>query len=167
MREMEGLWERLIEVLEKESSLYRDILALSRHKTNTIVEGKVGQLEQLTGVEQKMLLSIGGLERQREETVNELARFLGIPADQLNISLAVQKAGEGLKERLADLRDEITMTLKELKEVNDLNSDLIEKSLEYIDFSINLIAGCPSDVTYSDKKGRGEDKGVSFFDQKV
>jgi flagellar biosynthesis/type III secretory pathway chaperone len=167
MRDMEGLWERLIEVLEKESALYRDILALSKHKTNTIVEGKVSQLEQLTGVEQKMLLSIGGLERQREETVNELARFLGIPADQLNISLAVQKAGEGLKERLADLRDEITMTLKELKEVNDLNSDLIEKSLEYIDFSINLIAGCPSDVTYSDKKGRGEDKGVSFFDQKV
>ncbi|NLX87400.1 MAG: flagellar protein FlgN, partial [Clostridiales bacterium] len=64
---MKGLWERLVEILEKESALYRDILDLSRHKTSTIVEGKVSQLEQLTGVEQKLLLNVGGLEQQREE----------------------------------------------------------------------------------------------------
>ena len=46
---------------EQESALYRDIFELSKHKTNTIVEGKVTELEQLTGVEQKMLLGIGNL----------------------------------------------------------------------------------------------------------
>ena len=136
-----SLWERLIEILEKESALYRDILDLSRHKTNTIVEGKISQLEQLTGVEQRLLLSVGGLEQQREEVVDQLARLLDIPADQLNISMAVKQAEDGLKERLAALKDEIENTLKDLKEVNDLNSELIKKSLEYIDFSINLIAG--------------------------
>ena len=56
---MKSLWERLIEILEKESALYRDILDLSRHKTNTIVEGRVSQLEQLTGLKQRLLLSRG------------------------------------------------------------------------------------------------------------
>lgn len=167
MRDMESLWERLMDILEKESALYRDILELSRHKTNTIVEGKVSQLEQLTGVEQKMLLGVGSLERQREETVNELACNLDISSDRLNLGLAVEMAGDRFKDRFARLKDEIELTLQELKEVNDLNSDLIKKSLEYIDFSINLIAGCPEDVTYSAKKGKGKDKGVSFFDQKV
>ena len=163
---MKGLWERLIEILEKESALYRDILDLSRHKTSTIVEGKVSQLEQLTGVEQKLLLNVGGLEQQRE-VVDQLARLLGIPADELNISVAVEQAEDELKEKLIALKDEIENTLKDLKEVNDLNSELIKKSLEYIDFSINLIAGGPEDVTYDAKKGRDKGKGASFFDQKV
>ncbi len=164
---MKGLWERLIEILEKESALYRDILDLSRHKTNTIVEGKVSQLEQLTGVEQKLLLNVGGLEQQREEVVGQLARLLGIPADGLNIGVAVEQAEDGFKEKLTALKDEIENTLKDLKEVNDLNSELIKKSLEYIDFSINLIAGGPEDVTYDAKKGRDKGEGASFFDQKV
>jgi flagellar biosynthesis/type III secretory pathway chaperone len=167
MRDMKSLWERLIEILEKESALYRDILDLSRHKTNTIVEGRVSQLEQLTGVEQRLLLSVGGLEQQREEVVDQLARRLGIPADELNISVAVEQAEDELKEKLVALKEEIENTLKDLKEVNDLNSELIKKSLEYIDFSINLIAGGPEDVTYDAKKGRDKGKGASFFDQKV
>ncbi len=164
---MKSLWERLVEILEKESALYRDILDLSRHKTSTIVEGKVSQLEQLTGVEQRLLLNVGGLEQQREEVVDQLARLLDIPADELNISVAVEQAEDELKEKLIALKDEIENTLKDLKEVNDLNSELIKKSLEYIDFSINLIAGGPEDVTYDAKKGRDKGEGASFFDQKV
>ena len=73
--------------------------------------------------------------------VDQACRLLGIPADELNISVAVEQAEDELKEKLIALKDEIENTLKDLKEVNDLNSELIKKSLEYIDFSINLIAG--------------------------
>ena len=161
---MKSLWERLIEILEKESALYRDILDLSRHKTNTIVEGRVSQLEQLTGVEQKLLLNVGGLEQQREEVVDQLARLLGIPADGLNIGVAVEQAEDELKEKLIALKDEIENTLKDLKEVNDLNSELIKKSLEYIDFLLTLLPG-PEDVTY-DAKGQGQGQGCKLLTKK-
>ncbi len=164
---MEGLWDKLIEILEKESGLYRDILELSRHKTSTIVEGKVSELEQITRVEQKILLNVGGLEQQREEAVKQLASHMKMQADQLNLGLVVEEAQENLKDKFISLKDEIASILNELKEVNDLNSHLIEKSLEYIDFSMNLITGSPSDVTYSAKKGKGKGEGKSFFDQKV
>ena len=165
---MEALWEKLIDILEQEGALYRDILELSRHKTETIVEGKVTTLEQLTGVEHKMVMNAGRLEQQREETVNQLAESLKIKPEQLNFSLVVEKTEGNIRDRFLSYRDEIAVTLKELKEVNDLNSHLIKKSLEYIDFSINLIAGSSSEVTYNDKKdGKGKDKGASFFDKKV
>jgi len=165
---MEALWEKLIDILEQEGALYRDILELSRHKTETIVEGKVTTLEQLTGVEHKMVMNAGRLEQQREETVNQLAESLKIKPEQLNFSLVIKKTEGNIRDRFLSYRDEIAVTLKELKEVNDLNSHLIKKSLEYIDFSINLIAGSSSEVTYHDKKdGKGKDKGASFFDKKV
>jgi flagellar biosynthesis/type III secretory pathway chaperone len=168
MRDMEALWEKLIDILEQEGALYRDILELSRHKTETIVEGKVTTLEQLTGVEHKMVMNAGRLEQQREETVNQLAESLKIKPEQLNFSLVIKKTEGNIRDRFLSYRDEIAVTLKELKEVNDLNSHLIKKSLEYIDFSINLIAGSSSEVTYHDKKdGKGKDKGASFFDKKV
>lgn len=164
---MENLWEKLIGILEEENILYKDILALSRHKTGTIVEGKVSELEQLTKVEQRMMISIGNLEQQREAAVEGLTRHLNIPAEELNISLAVEQVGEGLGNRLNVLKLEISEILKELKKVNDLNSQLIERSLEYIDFSMNLIAGNSSEVTYSAKKGGDKGKGGSLFDYKA
>ncbi len=165
---MEALWEKLIDILEEEGRLYRDILDLSRHKTDTIVEGKVATLEQLTGVEHKMVMNAGRLEQQREEIVNELAGNLDIQPEQLNFTLVIEKTGEELRDRFTNYRDEIALTLKELKEVNDLNSHLIEKSLEYIDFSINLISGTSSELTYNDKKDKkGKGGGASFFDKKV
>ncbi len=160
------LWEELAKTLEEENILYRDILELSKHKTGIIVEGKVSKLEQLMKVEQGMILRAGKLEQRRIDEVNRLARYFGVSCDKFNISLAIDSTkDEDLKTKLVSLKDGISSSLKELKEVNDLNGELIEKSLEYIDFSINLIGGKDSETTYNGKKDR--DKGGNFFDQKA
>lgn len=165
---MKILWENLIDILEQEGRLYQDILELSRRKTDTIVEGKVKDLEQLTGIEQKMVMNAGQLERQREEIVRRLAADLEIQPERLNFSLVLDKTEGQLKQRFLDYREQIDSTLKELKQVNDLNSHLIKKSLEYIDFSINLISGSPSELTYDNSKDKnGKDRNASFFDKKA
>ncbi len=165
---MDGLWEGLAEILEKENVLYRDILELSRHKTGIIVKGKVSELEQLMKVERDMILKAGELEQRRIDEINRLARHFNMPRDEFNITAAIERtSNDDIGKRLMVFRDEISASLRELKEVNDLNGELIEKSLEYIDFSINLVASHDADITYDGKKGKDKGKGGNFFDQKV
>lgn len=163
---MESLIGRLIEILEEENRIYGDILDISRRKTNVIVDGKVNELDRLTGTEQQLVLAIGRLEEQREEIVREIAGRMGISREKINVRAVMDGIGGEMKDELRRVTDHLFSTLEELKEVNDLNSQLIRKSLEYIDFSINLLAGSEFRALYSDKKGKkGEDR--SFFDQKV
>ncbi len=164
---MEALSVRLIEILEEENRVYSDILDISRRKTRIIVDGKVDQLDRLTRTEQQMVIGIGRLEKEREGIIRQLAGHMGVERKDINIDMLRDRLRGGLKDRLSKAKDEIGKTLDELKKVNELNSQLIQKSLEYIDFSINLIAGDASRSTYSGGKGKDRKEGISFFDHKV
>lgn len=164
---MEGLLTKLIEVLERENGIYKDILDISRHKTEIIVEGKVTELDRMTGIEQKMVFNVGQLEKQREELLREMAQFMDIGVEEINMDHVIDEADGHLKDRFSKIREEISATLKELKEVNDLNSQLIEKSLEYIDFFIDLITDNSSGTIYSNRRDKDKGERVSFFDQKA
>ena len=70
------------------------------------------------------------------------------------------------------LREEtksITDTLTKLKEVNDLNGRLIEQSLDYINFSVDLITSSlePIDGVYEAKEGDNKKEKINLFDAKA
>ena len=70
---------------------------------------------------------------------------------------------------LKKISDSIGNTLEELKEINDLNGKLIEQSLEFINFSINLVADVMEGqkVVYEGKKEANGENNVRLFDAKV
>ncbi|MDI6707247.1 MAG: flagellar protein FlgN [Bacillota bacterium] len=164
---MEGLLITLVEILEQENRIYKDLLEISKHKTDIIVEGKVSELDRMTGVEQKMVVNVGQLEKQREELIKDMARHLEMDAQEINMELIIDGVDGQLKERFLNIKGEVTATLNELKQVNDLNSELIEKSLEYINFSIGLITDNSNNTTYNSRRDKEKGEGLSFFDQKV
>ncbi|MBA1334012.1 MAG: hypothetical protein HPY66_1496 [Firmicutes bacterium] len=167
MIKMEGLLITLVEILEQENRIYKDLLEISKHKTDIIVEGKVSELDRMTGVEQKMVVNVGQLEKQREELIKDMARHLEMDAQEINMELIIDGVDGQLKERFLNIKGEVTATLNELKQVNDLNSELIEKSLEYINFSIGLITDNSNNTTYNSRRDKEKGEGLSFFDQKV
>ena len=167
MIKMEGLLITLVEILEQENRIYKDLLEISKHKTDIIVEGKVSELDRMTGVGQKMVVNVGQLEKQREELIKDMARHLEMDAQEINMELIIDGVDGQLKERFLNIKGEVTATLNELKQVNDLNSELIEKSLEYINFSIGLITDNSNNTTYNSRRDKEKGEGLSFFDQKV
>lgn len=164
---MEGLLITLVEILEQENRIYKDLLEISRHKTDIIIEGKVSELDRMTGVEQKMVVNVGQLEKQREDLIKEMARHLEMDAREINMELIIDGVDAQLKDKFLNIKEEVTDTLNELKQVNDLNSELIEKSLEYINFSIGLITDNSNNTTYNSRRDKDKGEGLSFFDQKV
>ncbi|HHW49619.1 MAG TPA: flagellar protein FlgN [Clostridiaceae bacterium] len=163
-----SLIDKLIDILEQENEIYTDILNMSKNKTDIIVKGKISELENIVKLEQSYIARIGKLENEREEIVEKIARQLVLDKDDINISGIIKKLDQENAARLKTCRESIMLTLKELKSVNELNSNLTKNSLEYIDFSINLLASIDSTANNYSNSGRVNDpKKRSFLDMKL
>jgi len=160
----------VIDILTDEYGYYKDLVELSKSKKDIIIEGKVAELDKIVKLEQNMIFNIGQLERKREEEVSKLCKALDIESTQVTITDLVNVLQPELKNRLEDIQSKLNETFSELKAVNDINGKLIEQSLEYIDYSINLVAGSGMETgsLYEDiDKNKGKQSKKNIFDAKV
>ncbi len=82
---MASLMEVLIDVLEKESQEYENLLTLSMKKTPVIVSEDLAELARITDEEQIIVSRINHLDHQRNEAVNDIANVLNKDVDNLKI----------------------------------------------------------------------------------
>lgn len=160
--------EQLMIALTKEHEMYQEVLEIARKKRNVIVEGKIKELDGITGKEQAMILSIGKLENIRESILKNIVKELNVDNIQ-NISGLAKYLDEETKNEILAIRDKLAETLKMVKEENDLNSKLIEQSLEYIEFNKNILTTLENrGSTYgSDADEKDVNVKSNLFDLKV
>ncbi|MEC2346339.1 flagellar protein FlgN [Paenibacillus barengoltzii] len=157
LKQMDDLHAELLEVMElkKQSILGRSYEELVRvmSRESKLVKAVEEQEKQLFTSAQTFLQS-KGIRSQLELTVSELLRLVFDPEEKRMLDEARRKLGE---------------RLMELKRVNDLNQQLLQQSLSFIDFSLNLMIGGEDEgTTYSpplvqDKKASAR----SMFDTKA
>lgn len=160
--------EKLVNILEQEEKIYSDLRSISEKKRDLIIQGKVPELESLVNMEQSLILSIGNHEDEREKLVELIASMLSIPSSEITLSKITQSIDDFKSKRLSLCQDRLTQTIKDLKNTNDLNSKLIKNSLEYIDFSINLLSSIDNENSKYGNDGQyGGSAKRTFFDVKL
>jgi flagellar biosynthesis/type III secretory pathway chaperone len=133
------LVDQLVGVLKQETKVYDDILRISKNKTNTIIKGKVAELENIVKLEQALVMQIGKLEGAREKLVEELSAQLDMQSSEVTISDIVSKLKGEQADALKEYQEKMSSVLGDLRGANDLNSKLIKNSLDYISFSVNIL----------------------------
>lgn len=159
----------LLSILDQIIRVYEDILGLAKEKTDLVVAGKVAELENLVKLEQSLVIQVGRLEQQREETVGKMAEALEMDKKDFTLSNIMSLLDHEQQKQIKEYGQKLIQTLEQLKATNDLNSKLIKHALEYIDFSLNLITTSPiPDNTYEDKGStRGMGGARNLFDVKL
>jgi len=160
--------ERLLQVLDEEARLYEDILKISKNKTDVIVKGNVAELENIVKIEQSIVLRINELEDMRDEVVGKLSAEVGLKPSEVSISSLLGHLKGEQAEKLKCFQERMMAILGELKNINELNAKLINNSLEYINFSINLLAAADAaDGTYGSSGQINSSGKRSFIDMKL
>lgn len=143
--------ERLIDVLEQLDQKHLILLELAKSKKKIVMENDINSLVQHLKQESKLLKQVEELEEARIEVSYELLRERGIKS-QLNLTiteLARLVFDPEDKNKLLSVQSRLSHTLSELKEVNAINQKLIEQSLVFIDYSLDLLVGRPNqEMTY-------------------
>ena len=138
---MASLMESLISVLQEESAEYNRLLELSMKKTPVIVEGDLEGLQHITDEEQIVIAKLNRLDARRAEVTKDIANVLNKDVNTLKladiISMLEQRPVE--QNQLAAAHDELKTVIEQMSRVNEQNRDLIQRSLEMVEFDLNLV----------------------------
>ena len=133
--------EDLIDCLEQEEKEFSQLLTLSRKKTPVIVNNKVSELEKITDEEQIIVSRITSLENKRETVTKDIAEVINKDVEELKLTTLIDLMSNQPKERnrLSDIHDKLSATVREVRQVNENNAELIKHSLEMVNFDLNIL----------------------------
>lgn len=165
---MAGLINELIEILNKQALAYEELLILSTEKKSVIINNDIDALQKITIVENKIVSRSQKLEEKRLELMKDISSVLNRKNEELTLSL-LEALMEGQDEAplISEVRTKLKDTVTKLKEANDLNTQLIEGSLEYIEFTMNLVrSNLDEGPSYYNQGKKIIDGEKGFFDAK-
>ncbi|AIQ49714.1 flagellar biosynthesis protein FlgN [Paenibacillus sp. FSL R7-0273] len=149
---------RLFELLERLDETHLQMLDLAAVKKQAIMDNKVDGLIDIMNRESKLMKLIGQLEEKRGEAAYTFLQGVGIRSN-LNLNLTELSRlvfDPEDKSRLQQIQHKLSDTLHRLKKANELNQKLIEQSLTFIDYSLDLLVGRPNqDFTYHHPADKG------------
>ena len=156
------MFERLIEILQSQSVLYEELLESSRQKKAYLLNNNVEAIRGVTVRENGLIGRLQRLERERGALTADLAKRLGLPINGLTLVELIGRIGDqAVCNQLSSLRIRLRGYMDELKAINEQNKSLINQSLEYIDFTMNLLRSSVSGPAYA---GAEEIHGQVFFE---
>ncbi|MBE5935005.1 MAG: flagellar protein FlgN [Lachnospiraceae bacterium] len=156
---MASIMEELITVMEDELKEYKDFVPVLQKKTKSIIENKVEELQSISLEEQQYLDRINNLDKKRDEIIKNIAILFDKDYKTLNLRSIISMLDKQPKDQLAlsKLHDEIKSTVKVILDINEHNKNLIEQSLEMIEFNMNVIKS-----TWMSPGNNNYDKGANI-----
>lgn len=138
---MASLMENLMDLLEKENSEYEKLLELSMEKTPVIIEGNVEKLEKITDDENIIVSRVNMLDKQRMQAMEDIANVLNKDVESLKLAQLTAMLSQRPQEqkRLAAVHTRLKITTEQLVRVNEHNRDLITRSLQMVEYNMNVI----------------------------
>lgn len=170
---MASLMEELISVLSKERDIYRSLIPVSERKTSVLIKSDLQDLQRVTEEEQGLLDEVYALDKKREKIITNIGAVLNKNPEDLDLTtlarLMARQPEE--KKRLSELHDSLREVMSRLVSVNQKNKELIENSLEMIEFNMNFIQSTrmsPGSNNYNRNASSncGVDMGPGSFDAK-
>ena len=165
---MAGLIDELIIILREQSEDFSNLAALASEKSEAIVKNDIEHLQKITNIENTLVGKNQKDERRLIQTMRDVATVLNADTDALTISHLVEVLeGKPGHDELNEVGASLRQAADELAKLNEHNRKLIENSLEYIDFSMNLMRSSQTPPSYFTPDG--EEMPVSsstFFDAK-
>ncbi|PHO06112.1 flagellar biosynthesis protein FlgN [Thermoanaerobacterium thermosaccharolyticum] len=125
----------LIDVLNGEMLLYKDLLDISSKKTDVIIHGKIQELDNMTKVEGSIICRLSKLEEEREKILSGYD-----DTGEITISELCKMLPEDDAKKLKKIRVEFESILKALNDRNGLNKSLLQQSIEFVNYSIGIIS---------------------------
>jgi flagellar biosynthesis/type III secretory pathway chaperone len=159
--------QNIAEIMGQLIEAHETYLAYGQEKTPVLVQGNIDQLIAITNKESKIAKQIVELDKQRVQAINEYLLARGYrPDPKITIGDLIKivfKAEE--KKLLMDAQMSLFTILMKVKDLNEANARLIEQSLAFIDYSLDILTGeSDMEVTYQNPQQQKSAQRFSTFE---
>ncbi len=138
---MASLMETIIDVLVKEEEAYRLLIELSKKKTPIIIKNDLDGLARITEEEQNVVSEIQKFEKLRMQTMKDIADVTNHTGQELKLPDLIDMMSSRPSEQgqLREIHDKLKVTLDNMKRINEQNRELLQNSIDMVNFEINLL----------------------------
>ncbi|MCM3731589.1 flagellar protein FlgN [Fictibacillus nanhaiensis] len=148
---------QMTSLLERLLTSHEELLALGERKTEVLKLGDMKALDVLLKEEDLQVKKLQLIEKER------MLKFTNVTLGDV-----LEQADEADKVKLLHLQDQLIQTYEALKSRNELNQELLEQSLQYVNMSLSMVQPQSEPSTYSNtKKNPYANQSSSLFDSKA
>jgi flagellar biosynthesis/type III secretory pathway chaperone len=141
--------DKLLDILRQEKEIFRKLVDLSNIEQAHIINNNIEGLLEVTNKKERLAVAIQDLEHKRQ------AFIINSGSNQLNGPFKTHLSADGIEpifENEADeLRDELISVLAEFDNINQTNSELLKRSLDYVGFMLSAIMPDENPMYSNDK----------------
>ncbi len=164
---MSKLIDQLVLALNKEQEIYEEVIALSKDKQLAIVNNDLQMLQIIMKKEKTYSISLVKLEEIRSKTINQLVKDYSL-VEISTLSDLYPFMGDREVRTIDNIRTKLVNTVKILGQKNDLNRQLLEQSIDQIEFDLNLLTQVgEGSVNYKESASDMDVERRSLFDRKI
>jgi flagellar biosynthesis/type III secretory pathway chaperone len=163
--------QRLIAALEKLTDIHEELIGLADRKREALVRNVADEVSAVTNREAKLMRTVDELLQEQSAATNDFFRLKGFQPTRAitatELSRLVTDPSE--KEALLASRDRLTRVVAQLKKANELNQQLIQQSLAFINYSLDIIVGPDDGPTYGNPANQQFKTGkrTGYFDSRA
>lgn len=136
----------LYELLENLQNLHQALFTLAVEKKDVLIKGSTDGLIRTMQQEQKLVKAIEAVETARVQCMEKLLteRHYPVSVKTLDDLIKITTSADE-KSRLSTLREELLRIVTELRSANELNQQLLQQSLSFVEMSLDFITEPPED----------------------
>ncbi|MGG2197697.1 flagellar protein FlgN [Paenibacillus validus] len=140
-------FEALIRIMAALNDVHLSLLELAELKKAALIQNDVEALTQIVTKENKWIKQIGELDADRVEAIGQFMIEKNFkPNKRVTVSDLTKIIFDAEdKKKLIEAQRQLLNTIRKLREQNQLNQQLIEHSLAFVNYSLDLIVGPPDD----------------------
>ena len=160
----------IIHVLELMIEVHDSLTELAESKKHALIDNKVDQLMAIVNKESKLMKQLTGLLQEQQDTVRRFFQAKGLQLTrQITVTELIKLIPEpSEKQALVHKQTLLNEKIQILKAHNELNQQLIEQSLAFINYSYDLLMGPEEDVIYQHpNQQHAANKRNGYFDTKA
>ncbi|MGM9571848.1 MAG: flagellar protein FlgN [bacterium] len=143
-------WRKLIQILALQDEKYLQILEYLQKQQNYIVKNQTAELENVNKLLTDLYNETYRLEKDRLRLVSAIAVKLNMSAEELTLDNIRRLLSPDLIADYNAVTVKLKKTVREVKKYVENNASLLSLSLQYVDFSLNLLMGS-NRTSYGDK----------------
>lgn len=160
--------KNIIMALEQLLSMHENLYEKSKLKTDIIKSGNIDTLKSMTNDERKWARTINDIQKELMHQTDSFLKTFSISKENPSLRDCLIYMDEQEKESATDLQAKLVDQINLIKEQNDLNQQLLEQSLAFVNMSLDLLTPDPDTDSYNyerpNRQQSYEQLGRSLFD---
>lgn len=159
--------QAILQSLENLVQIHEELLETSKQKTEIVKKGSADKLQKVVITEYKQIQKLERAEAKREKVVEEWAIRHQVEEEDATISYLLEYVADAEeKKSLAKLAIKLTEVITDLKQQEQLNQQLLNQSMQFVQLSLHAIDPTSQHVNYGKEQTHHKEQ-RSVFDSKA